>query len=45
MSEASRVEELMERAEPEVFDLRTVLESTVGAYRDVYDRRRFELAD
>ena len=42
MSEASRVEELMEHAEPEVFDLRTVLESTVGAYRDVYDRRRFE---
>jgi len=42
MSEASRVEELMEHAEPESFDLRAVLESTVGAYRDVYDRRRFE---
>lgn len=42
MSEASRVEELMEHAEPEAFDLRAVLESTVGAYRDVYDRRRFE---
>ena len=42
MSEASRVEELMEHAEPEVFDLRAVLESAVGAYRDVYDRRRFE---
>jgi dedicated sortase system histidine kinase len=42
MSEASRVEELMEHAEPEAFDLRAVLESTVGAYRDVYDRHRFE---
>jgi dedicated sortase system histidine kinase len=42
MSEASRVEELMEHAEPEVFDLRAVLESTVRAYRDVYDRRRFD---
>jgi dedicated sortase system histidine kinase len=42
MSEASRVEELMEHADAEVFDLRAVLESTVGAYRDVYERRRFE---
>ncbi|MGI9225237.1 MAG: ATP-binding protein [Woeseiaceae bacterium] len=42
MSEASRVEELMAHAEPEEFDLRAVLESTIGAYRDVYDRRRFE---
>ena len=32
----------MEHAEPEVFDLRAVLESTVRAYRDVYDRRRFD---
>jgi signal transduction histidine kinase len=41
MSEASRVEELMEHAEPEVIDLRAVLESTVGAYRDVYSQREF----
>jgi two-component system sensor histidine kinase ChvG len=43
MSEASRVEELMANAEPEAFDLRAVLESTVAAYRDVYAERRFEL--
>ena len=42
MSEASRVEELMEHAEPEAFDLRMVLESTVRAYRDVYKERSFE---
>ncbi|MDJ0814049.1 MAG: ATP-binding protein [Woeseiaceae bacterium] len=43
MSEASRVEELMANAEPEAFDLRAVLESTVAAYRDVYPQRDFEL--
>jgi two-component system sensor histidine kinase ChvG len=42
MSEASRVEELMQYADPEVFDLTVVLQSTVGAYRDVYKERRFE---
>ena len=42
MSEASRVEELMQNAETERFDLRRVLTSTVSAYRDVYDNRRFE---
>ena len=42
MSEANRVEELMTNAEPEVFDLREVLESTVNAYRDVYKGRSFE---
>ena len=42
MSEASRVEELMAHAEPEAFDLRTVLASTVVAYRDVYPARAFE---
>jgi dedicated sortase system histidine kinase len=42
MSEASRVEELMQHAEPEGFDLRAVLESTVDAYRDVYSERNFE---
>ena len=44
MSEASRVEELMEHAEPELFDLRAVLQSTVAAYRDVYPGRQFDLA-
>ncbi|MCH8117777.1 MAG: hypothetical protein IIA78_06605, partial [Proteobacteria bacterium] len=43
MSEASRVEELMAQAEPELFDLHLVLEATVNAYRDVYDNRRFVL--
>jgi len=42
MSEASRVEELMQHAEPERFDLSRVLLSTVRAYRDVYPERRFE---
>ena len=43
MSEASRVEELMANAEPEAFDLRAVLESTLAAYRDVYGQREFVL--
>jgi len=42
MSEASRVEELMEHAEPESFDLRNVLRSTIDAYRDVYKERHFD---
>jgi dedicated sortase system histidine kinase len=42
MSEASRVEELMQHAEAERFDLRRVLKSTVSAYRDVYENRQFE---
>ena len=42
MSEASRVEELMAHAEPESFDLKKVLHSTVDAYRDVYTERRFD---
>jgi signal transduction histidine kinase len=41
MSEASRVEELMSNAEPEEFDLRLALASTVTAYRDVYPNRVF----
>jgi dedicated sortase system histidine kinase len=44
MSEASRVEELMEHGDPESFDLRAVLQSTVAAYRDVYKDRKFEFA-
>jgi signal transduction histidine kinase len=42
MSEASRVEELMANIEPESFDLRAVLDSTVTAYRDVYRKRLFD---
>jgi signal transduction histidine kinase len=42
MSEASRVEELMAHAEPEPFDLCSVLTSTVVAYSDVYPHRQFE---
>jgi dedicated sortase system histidine kinase len=42
MSEASRVEELMQHAEPERFELRSAVSSTVDAYRDVYPGRRFE---
>ncbi len=41
MSEASRVEELMANAEPERFDLKAVLVSTIDAYRDVYSEREF----
>jgi len=41
MSEASRVEELMQHADPEAFDLVVVLRSTVDAYRDVYNERVF----
>ena len=41
MSEANRVEELMTNAEPEAFDFRKVLDSTVTAYRDVYKDRSF----
>lgn len=42
MSEASRVEELMQHADPEEFDLEQVVAPTVDAYRDVYPGRRFE---
>lgn len=44
MSEASRVEELMKNVEPEQFDLRAVVDSTVSAYRDAYTARSFEFA-
>ena len=44
MSEASRVEELMEHAEQESFDLRAVLTSTTEAYEDVYTERKFEFS-
>lgn len=42
MSEASRVEELMSNADPEAFDLKAILQSTVTAYRDVYKERSFD---
>ncbi len=42
MSEASRVEELMQHAEAVDFDVHVVLRSTVAAYRDVYPARQFE---
>jgi len=42
MSEAKRVEELMEHGDPESFDLSSVLKSTVDAYRDVYLQRNFD---
>jgi len=41
MSEANRVEQLMENADTEQFDLRQALESTVAAYRDAWPERRF----
>ena len=44
MSEASRVEELMEHADSESFDLRQVLDGTIAAYRDAYAKRQFDFA-
>jgi signal transduction histidine kinase len=41
MSEASKVEELMEHAESERFNLHDALTSTVAAYGDAYPERRF----
>jgi two-component system, OmpR family, sensor histidine kinase ChvG len=41
MSEASRVEELIEHAEPETFDLRGTLEAAVSAYAGAWPERRF----
>ncbi|MEO1247872.1 MAG: ATP-binding protein [Pseudomonadota bacterium] len=42
MSEANRVEELMQNAELGRFDLHAVLEATLSAYRDVYPERKFD---
>jgi dedicated sortase system histidine kinase len=42
MSEASRVEELMQADEAEIFGLGEALSAAVDAYRDVYPQRRFE---
>ena len=44
MSEASRVEELIENAEPERFDLDAVLTTTIAAYGDAWPDRRFSYA-
>jgi dedicated sortase system histidine kinase len=41
MSEASRVEELIENAEPERFDLAAALKSAVAAYSGAWPERRF----
>ena len=43
MSQASKVEELMENAELERFNLHDALTSTVAAYGDAYPDRRFSL--
>ena len=45
MSEASRTEQLIENAEPEVIDLGEVLESTTAAYGDAWPERRFTFAN
>jgi len=42
MSEANRTEELMKNVEPEDFDLKAVLTSTVAAYADAWPERRIE---
>jgi dedicated sortase system histidine kinase len=42
MSEASRVEELMQAVDAETFSLRAALSAAVDAYRDVYPERNFE---
>ena len=44
MSEASRVEELMQRAESEHFDLADALRNAVSAYADAWPERRFNYA-
>ncbi|NOX69945.1 MAG: hypothetical protein GXP15_12210 [Gammaproteobacteria bacterium] len=41
MSEASRVEELMQHADPETFDLRQVLQAATAAYADIGSGHRF----
>jgi signal transduction histidine kinase len=41
MSESNRVEQLMENADTELFDLRKVLEATTAAYVDVWPGRTF----
>jgi signal transduction histidine kinase len=49
MSEANRVEQLMEHVESEVFGLKDVIDATTKAYRDAWPERKFlfdaEVAD
>ena len=44
MSEASRVEELIENAEPERFDINAVLDATVSAYADAWPDREISFS-
>ena len=44
MSEANRVEELIQNVEISSFDLDTVVNATVRAYRDAWPERHFEFA-
>lgn len=44
MSEANRVEALMQNVDQESFDLRRAVESTVSAYADAWKDRRFAFA-
>lgn len=44
MSEASRVEQLIENAEPERFDLHAALKTIFVAYADAWPQRRFTFA-
>ncbi len=41
MSESNRVEELMQNAEPEIFDIHKALASATTAYAGVWPKRRF----
>lgn len=41
MSEASRVEEIMQHADPEEFDLHGALQAATAAYADIGSERRF----
>lgn len=43
MTEAGRLEQLIEDAEPERFSLRAVVEGCCRGYIDLYDQRRFEM--
>ncbi|TDJ32571.1 MAG: hypothetical protein E2O56_05055 [Gammaproteobacteria bacterium] len=42
MTEASRLEQIIEQATPETFSLRAVVEGCLQGYRDVYPDRAFE---
>ena len=42
MSEAARLEQALQEAEPEIFDLREVVEGSVQSYRAAWPRATFE---